>query len=328
MTEVVKLNTQECHRQLGQMKVQKRGARGLEPVKFDKITHRIGSLCDGLKVDPSYVAQQTIKMLFDGISTEELDIISAKIAEGYKLVHPDYGILASRILVSNLHKTTPKRFSETMKIVYEKLPKIVSVAHYDFISRYAKELDNMIIDGNDYYFDYIGFKTLENAYLMKVPEVVTGPDGKPVYIDRDGKEVSTDKVYFTSAGIAVIDNPENSTEESGQKYPPVPVYTKKVNRIIDRPQYMFMRVAVAIYMPAPSDNPGMLAQSFSNIKNCYKALSQKLFIHATPGLFNACTKKQQMNSCFAANTLVCTMNGVKKIQDVQIGDQVVTTLAI
>ena len=94
------------------MKVTKRNNRGQEPVKFDKITDRIKYLCDGLSVDPIKVALATIKNLYDGITTEELDNISASIAESYKLIHPDYSTLAARILISNLQKTTPKRFSQ------------------------------------------------------------------------------------------------------------------------------------------------------------------------------------------------------------------------
>jgi ribonucleoside-diphosphate reductase alpha chain len=266
------------------MRVQKRGARGFEPVHFDKITTRIQSLCNGLKVIPEKVSQQTISMLFDGITTEELDIISAKIADSYKLIHPDYAILASRILISNLHKTTPKRFSETSAMIKKYLPKIASVKHHNFIEKYARELDNMIIDSNDYLFDYIGFKTLENGYLVKIYEDSTGPDGKPIYVDKDGNLATN--VYFTPAGNALMSS-ENSL--------PQPVFTKKITRIIDRPQYMFMRVAIAIYIDS-SEN------ALNAIKNCYKMLSLKYFTHATPGLFNSCTNHQQLNSCFLLGT--------------------------
>ena len=53
------------------MHVTKRNSRGLELVKFDKITTRISNLCSGLTyADPILVAQKTVNDLINGISTE------------------------------------------------------------------------------------------------------------------------------------------------------------------------------------------------------------------------------------------------------------------
>jgi len=270
------------------MRVQKRGARGLEEVRFDKITDRIRNLCKDLNkvVDPTRIAQATIKNLFDGITTEELDKISAKIAESCKLIHPEYSTLAARILISNLHKTTPRRFSECMDKIGKNLD-IKSERHYAFIAENAAALDNMIIDSNDYSFDYFGYKTLENAYLVKIPNEVTGPDGLPVYVDRDGNTVPTNIISRTKDGRPVIRN-ENGTI--------VRMLTVKMqDMVVDRPQYVWMRVAIAIYMDSGEN-------ALENIKQCYKALSRMEFTHATPTLFNSCSKVQQLNSCFLLGT--------------------------
>lgn len=295
------------------MRVQKRGTRGFEPVRFDKITERISHLCKGLNeiVDPTRVAHATIKNLFDGITTEELDKISAKIAESYKLIHPDYSKLAAKILISNLHKTTPRTFSQCMEIIGNTLD-IKSERHYAFIAKNAAVLDNIIIDSNDYNFDYFGYKTLENAYLIKITEEVTGADGTSIYIDRDGNEVPSANVSYTPRGKPVLKSDRGVITSI--------LRTKTIDRIVDRPQYVFMRVAIAIYMDYSED----LNVVLEYIKQCYKALSQMYFTHATPTLFNACSKMQQLNSCFGADTEVCTTAGVKKIQDVLVGDFVIT----
>ena len=209
------------------MHVLKRGNRGYEDVKFDKITERIRNLCNGLKVDPIKIALQTIKNIYDGITTEELDIISAKIAEGCKLIHPDYSMVASRILVSNLHKTTPRRFSECMNMIGNNTD-LKSPQHYEFIRKHATVLDNMIIDSNDYLFDYLGFRTLEHGYLIKIPEDVTDTNGV-VYIDREG-------AVHTNVGsirpFAIVNERK------------VPLIKKTIDRVCDRPQYMLMHVHV------------------------------------------------------------------------------------
>lgn len=232
------------------MQVQKRGNRGFEDVKLDKIVARIKALAGGLSVDPVKVSIDTIRNIYDKISTEELDKISAKISESFKLIHPDYGVLAGRLLISNLQKSTPGKFSECMRLIGKTL-KIKSKKHYRFIEKYAAELDNMILHDNDYSFDYFGYKTLENAYLVK----------------------KKFQVY-----------------ENGQK--------RNIEKIIDRPQYVWMRVAIAIYKDSDPDPRVCL----ENIKQCYKGLSQMYFTHATPTLFNSCTHNQQLNSCFLLGT--------------------------
>jgi len=48
---------------------------------------------------------------FKGVTTVELDNLTAETAATMTTKHPDYAILAARIAVSNLHKETKKAFS-------------------------------------------------------------------------------------------------------------------------------------------------------------------------------------------------------------------------
>jgi ribonucleoside-diphosphate reductase alpha chain len=65
-------------------------------------------------------------------------------------------------------------------------------------------------------------------------------------------------------------------------------YLQKIDGVIvERPQYMWMRVALGIW----GDN---LEQAFKT----YHLMSNMKYIHATPTLFNSGTPKQQMSSCF------------------------------
>jgi ribonucleotide reductase alpha subunit len=149
-----------------------------ESVKFDKITARIEKLCYGLDpkfVNPVEVAMKVINGLYDGVNTQELDNLAAEISATMTTRHPDFAKLAARIAVSNLHKTTSKSFSNTMKRLYQYVdPKtgqnapLISKETWKVIKEHAAELDDAIIYDRDFSYDYFGFKTLERSYLMKI----------------------------------------------------------------------------------------------------------------------------------------------------------------
>ena len=154
-----------------------------ETVKFDKITARIEKLSYGLNSDfvkTIEIAKKVIDGLYDGVSTQELDELAAETAATLTTKHPDFATLAARIAVSNLHKTTSKSFSSTMKRLYTYVsPKtgenasLLSKEVYGIINKNAALFDSSIIYDRDFSYDYFGFKTLEKSYLLRL-------DGKVV----------------------------------------------------------------------------------------------------------------------------------------------------
>jgi len=65
-------------------------------------------------------------------------------------------------------------------------------------------------------------------------------------------------------------------------------YLLRVNdKSVERPQHMWMRVAVAIH-----------GDDLIKVRETYDLMSMKYFTHATPTLFNAGTRHQQMSSCY------------------------------
>lgn len=164
------------------MLVIKRDGR-LETVRFDKVTARIEKLSYGLDtrfVQPIEVAKKVIDGIYDQVQTTELDNLAAETAASLTTKHPDYAILAARIAISNLHKTTSKSFSNTVKLLYQYVdPKtgenasLISREVYEVVKKNASLLDSTIIYDRDFGYDYFGFKTLERSYLLKL-------DGKVV----------------------------------------------------------------------------------------------------------------------------------------------------
>ena len=59
------------------------------------------------------------------------------------------------------------------------------------------------------------------------------------------------------------------------------------NKIIERPQHMWMRVALCIH-----------GNNIEKVKETYDNMSQLYFTHATPTLFNAGTPRPQLSSCY------------------------------
>ncbi|KAL5992767.1 ribonucleotide-diphosphate reductase subunit rnr1 [Asimina triloba] len=153
-----------------------------ESVHFDKITARLKKLSYGLSTehcDPVLVAQKVCAGVYKGVTTSQLDELAAETAAAMTANHPDYASLAARIVVSNLHKSTKKSFSETIREMYNHFDERSGLAApliaddvYEIIMESmgtnASRLDSEIIYDRDFDYDYFGFKTLERSYLLKV----------------------------------------------------------------------------------------------------------------------------------------------------------------
>jgi ribonucleoside-diphosphate reductase alpha chain len=220
------------------MRVIKRNSE-MEDVSFDKVLNRLKNLSSGLTIDVSEIAQKVCSRIYDGVKTYELDELAAYLCSSMSIEHPDYSLLASRIIISNHHKNTSPSFSETIQTLYNNLDNhnnpipLVSEELYNIVNKNKEKLNTCIDYQRDYLFDYFGFKTLERAYLLRVDK-----------------------------------------------------------KIIERPQHMWMRVAIGIH-----------GNDIKEVLQTYELLSKKYFTHATPTLFNAGTNRPQLSSCF-----LCSIN--------------------
>lgn len=77
-------------------------------------------------------------------------------------------------------------------------------------------------------------------------------------------------------------------------------YLLRLNgRIAERPQHMYMRVAVGIHK-----------DDIESVIKTYNLMSERWFTHATPTLFNAGTPKPQMSSCFLLTMKEDSIDGI------------------
>ena len=74
---------------------------------------------------------------------------------------------------------------------------------------------------------------------------------------------------------------------------------KKDGKVVERPQQMLMRVAVGIH-----------GEDIDAAIETYDLLSQKLFTHASPTLFNAATPRPQLSSCFLLTMSSDSIEGI------------------
>jgi ribonucleoside-diphosphate reductase alpha subunit len=157
-----------------------------EAVSFDKITSRVSKLCYGLDkefVEPILITQKVCSNVYKGVHTDELDELSAKTAVALITTHPDYGKLAARICVSNLQKKTKKVFSDVITDLNSyinpktnKVSGMVSDHVYKFIMENKDRLNSSLVYSRDFIYEYFGYKTLERSYLLKInDEIVERP---------------------------------------------------------------------------------------------------------------------------------------------------------
>jgi len=162
-----------------EMRVTKRNGN-VEDIAFDKILNRIKKLGSeaNIQINYSSLAMKVIDQLYDTIPTSKIDELAADQCASLSTLHPDYGILASRIVISNHQKNTLSSFSDTMsklyhfKDIHDAHKPLVSKQLWDFVIKYNTLLDDIIDHNRDYLIDFFGFKTLERAYLFRVNAVV------------------------------------------------------------------------------------------------------------------------------------------------------------
>jgi len=149
-----------------------------EDVRFDAIQEKLTKLSEGLNpkwIDPGTVTKLVIEGLYDGVTTAELDELSAETAASLASQHPDYSKLAARICVDNLHRSTKGVFSEVIADLRNyvdpesgKHAPLISQEVYDIVMENKEKLDAYLDYQRDHNYDYFGYKTLERSYLLRL----------------------------------------------------------------------------------------------------------------------------------------------------------------
>ena len=155
-----------------EMRVTKRN-KGLEEISFDKILKRIKSIGkeqDLHNINYSALCLKIIDQLYDKIETTKIDELTGEQCASQTTKHPDFGKLASAIVISNLHKNTKSNFLSVMRQLYQN--NFISKSIINVIEKHKDIINNTLDYSRDNLIDYFGFKTLEKSYLMRINKVI------------------------------------------------------------------------------------------------------------------------------------------------------------
>ncbi len=144
------------------------------PMKLETISNRLNllvSMDPKLSIKTDYVVSKTIASLVDRIKTSEIDAISASICASLIVEDYEYDALASRIMVSSLHKTTHDDLRVYARDLtsYHYLNYDIKILHpktIKFIFENHKEMQAIIDYNKDFSYNYFGIVTLMNSYLL------------------------------------------------------------------------------------------------------------------------------------------------------------------
>lgn len=182
------------------------GAR--EEINLSKIANKVNFftryIYDLKKVDVALIVEQVKLGLHDSISTSEIDLFTARKCMDLTTSEPEYGVLASRILINNFHKGTLTGFKDKMEKLYRRKDSsgkscpMINRTFFKFVCTNQRSIEAMIDYQRDYLLDTFGFLTLEHQYINRI-------DGHPVERPQD---------LFMKEAIALCMNTDNFEDKA------------------------------------------------------------------------------------------------------------------
>jgi ribonucleoside-diphosphate reductase alpha chain len=134
--------------------------------------------------------------------------------------------------------------------------------------------------------------------MKRLYENVNRTTGKKAHL-IDGQTIYIVKKYADVLEEAIDCSRDYNFEYFGLKTLEKSYLIRINDKIEERPQYMFMRVAIGIH-----------GDDIKEILKTYELLSNGYFTHATPTLFNAGTLRPQMSSCFLLTMKEDSIEGI------------------
>jgi len=158
----------------------------------------------------------------------------------------EYTYVASRILQTQIYKTTEPSFSRCVASIAIHNPALLDDSFLAFVSRYAERLDGMVRHRYDKKYTYQATSKMFRQYLLR--------------------------------------------QTSGDR--------AAVPTVFERPQYMYLRIAAALFFENTIESPEAEEKMLHTIEKFYRSFAEQKLSAASPMIFHAGTKVGQLSSCF------------------------------
>ena len=304
-----------------------------EEVSFDKIIKRIQKYSKDLtKLNAIELAQQIIAQIFNDIPTHKIDELTAEICAAKTTLHPDYGKLASRISISNHNKNTSPSYSEVIQLLWDNKDvlgdhcPLINKGLYDMVMEHKNKINATLDYEKDFTYDYFGFKTLERSYLMRINnKIIERPQhllmrvALSIHKDDIKEALKSYKLmsegYFTHATPTLF-NMGTQREQASSCFL-LTVDEDSIDGI-----YKTIKDCAKI-----SKCAGGIGVAFHKIR------AKGSRIRGTNGISNGIVPMlkvfnetaRYVDQCFTPETIVYTLNGPNKIENIGITDMVLTS---
>lgn len=332
---------------MNKLSVRKRDGN-LVPVRLDEITDRISSLSKDLDdniIDPVQITINVVKKIHNKISTSKLDAFTADICHNKSIEHPHFNVLAGRLLVSDHHKNillaANMKFSQVCQLLYNNTDQLgeqsplISDELFEMSQEYSETIDEMIDYERDFLIDFFGFKTLYKAYLLKIGDkVVETPQdmfmrvalgiwgkfkrGDGTYEKPDFERI---KETYDLLSTKFFTHATPTLYNSGTRRPQF--FSCFLMRMDDSIESIFKVLSDCAQISKYSGGIGI---HFGEVR------ADGSYIRGTGGRSDGIVPMlkvyndtaRYINQCFDKKTIIPTKNGLKRFDEIVIGDEVIT----
>lgn len=250
------------------MTVKKEGVFNVE-----ELTRKLNELSFGLNqqyLDVGEVVRKASKAVPHSATEAQIVEYVAQTLASLTSIHPDYSILAARLEIAELHhKLRGISFTHNLEILREGSRRNFTDQKDDIRDRKRSKttrVPNKSIISPEFYEIALKYEERLNSSIVA---------------ERD--------FHFTYFGWKTL----------CQSY----LIKKDSEDVHETPQFLFMRVALAIHGPY---------SDIDSVVETYDLMSKRYFIHASPTLFNAGTVNQYLSSCFLVGMIEDSIDGIFK----------------
>lgn len=323
-------------------KVRKRDGR-LEEMDFNKITERVRALAENEQpplrsINYTTITQKVVAGIPPNCATERIDELVASEAGMLAYRNNEYGMLAGRVMASNLQKKLPS-WKETMdqcmanvSPITKAATPLISQETYDFFLKHQEVLEKAIRPERDFKFHIFGMQTLLRSYLIQKSKHANEP---PEYLETPQRMMMRVAIGVSSKqGIdAVLNTYELLSTHQFTHATPTLFNAGTTNHQMSSCFLMTVEEDSIDGIYKTLRKCALISKSAGGIGICVSNIrASGSHIRGTNGTSNGLVPMlrvfndtaRYVDQCFDGCTNVLTPNGPCSIKDLRVGDEVIS----